>query len=253
MPRSLKDLYRRQRDRVRKAAERARAKGLYVPEDYVPNTPKVITEEDLYNLAIKGGADIRSKQGTWSNINERPASYTRNGNIVITKKPKETSNKIDLKKVESQRLKYYESMATDMLGMGLSTMDETEGILNTIENMIDSWSMSVDSATTKFKEQHKNRLRAMLENAIQTAGNGDEDEGRRIVAENIQNNGEQVIELANTILYMVSGTKGEDTRTRIENDFVRFSTIIMGRALTQEESKAMTAMEEYDEIDNTGL
>lgn len=119
---------------------------------------------------------------------------------------------------------------------------ETERTLELVQEYIDTWSPS-ELWTDWFsdtKEKDKNTLKAMLEGAIR-------DEGADVVARRMQENAVVIWELVESILYE-SGGKESDGRSQIQFDMARFSSIITGKALTQDEAMELAELMESYEV-----
>lgn len=97
----------------------------------------------------------------------------------------------------------------------------------------------------EIKENEKGKLERILEGAIRT-------QGEDVVARRLQENADEINHLIQEILYGSGDKEGnfKDGRTRVNEDLVRFSSIIMGRSLTVSESKDITEYEEELEVEN---
>lgn len=119
---------------------------------------------------------------------------------------------------------------------------ETERTLELVQEYIDTWSPS-ELWTDWFsdtKGKDKNTLKSILEGAVR-------DEGADVVARRMQENAVIIWELVEAILYE-SGGKESDGRSQIQFDMARFSSIIMGKALTQEEAMELAELMESYEV-----
>ena len=98
---------------------------------------------------------------------------------------------------------------------------------------------------SSIKEQEKNSLQSMLDGAIAS-------EGEEAVAQRLEANATEAIALADEILYGSGDKEGNfrDARTQINEDKVRFSTLITGRILSIEERKNLEEEAESTEIYN---
>lgn len=121
-------------------------------------------------------------------------------------------------------------------------VEEGERVLELVQEYIDKWTPSAlwTDWFTETKEKDKNALKAMLEGAIRS-------EGADAVAERMQEHSNLVWELIDSILYD-SGGKESDGRMQIHSDLVTFSTIIMGKAPTQDEAMELAELMESYEV-----
>jgi len=121
-------------------------------------------------------------------------------------------------------------------------VEEGERVLELAQEYIDKWTPSAlwTDWFTETKEKDKNALKAMLEGAIRS-------EGADAVAERMQEHSDLVWELIDSILYD-SGGKESDGRMQIHSDLVTFSTIIMGKAPTQDEAMELAELMESYEV-----
>ena len=108
-------------------------------------------------------------------------------------------------------------------------------ILNNVRETINTWSPS--SIWSRYwvgvKENDKNKLVAMLDNAVDT-------EGVNTVARRLQLRADDIERIVNSILY---GSNVE----QVQFDLVNFATIILGRSLSVEESAELTDLQEGQE------
>lgn len=121
-------------------------------------------------------------------------------------------------------------------------VEEGERVLELVQEYLDKWTPSSlwTDWFTETKEKDKNALKAMLEGAIRS-------EGADAVAERMQEHSDLVWELIDSILYD-SGGKESDGRMQIHSDLVTFSTIIMGKAPTQDEAMELAELMESYEV-----
>ena len=155
---------------------------------------------------------------------------------------KELMNKIN-ENAKGSRDRYYENNKDRQKNDTNIPPERTTLVLNTIEDMISSWEPDPrwSEYWTGVKEDDKNRLDRMLQNAI-------ENEGRTTVAERLERQAEYAISLADAICYG-SGSKGNG-RDDVNRAFTEFSAIIMGRNLTFEENAKWTTYSEEGGIYN---
>lgn len=144
---------------------------------------------------------------------------------------------LEKEKYRAEIKKRHETSIDEVTGY----VEEGERVLELVKEYIDKWTPSSlwSDWFRGTKEHDKNSLKAALEGAIML-------EGADVVAERLQEHSVRVWELVDSILYE-SGGKESDGRLQIHSDLVEFSTIIMGRAPTQEESmKLAELMESYE-------
>ena len=121
-------------------------------------------------------------------------------------------------------------------------VEEGERVLELVQEYIEKWTPSElwSDWFKETKEHDKNVLISMLEGAIR-------EEGADTVAKRMQEHSVIVWELVEAILYD-SGGKESDGRMQIHSDLITFSTIITGKAPTQDEAMELAELMESYEV-----
>ena len=110
-----------------------------------------------------------------------------------------------------------------------------EIILHNVRDTINAWSpgSTWSKYWTNIKENDKNKLVSLLDNAVET-------EGFNTVSRRLQTSADDIERIVNSILY------GSDEE-QVQFDLVHFATIILGRSLSVEESAELTDLQESQE------
>ena len=116
--------------------------------------------------------------------------------------------------------------------------DATHEIIENVQEEIRKWAPLTNwsNLTAEFKHRDKNILERMFEGAIRQ-------EGADVIAARLEAHAHEVLSIVQEILY---GSGGKDGN-QINNDFARFSQILLGRGLTVEESIDLANAQEYTE------
>lgn len=229
--------YLNQIKRINKFIDTQTKLGFKFPESIVPETPKKITEKSVERL----------QKITPTKLYEQ-ATYKvpETGEIV---------SGIVGKKMEMFRQSKAKESATNkkMRGKSISKTGytspptQTAVTLQNVREMINSWTplSNWSKNLTEFKEKDKTTLEKILDGAIAK-------DGERLVAQRLEENSNEVQTIVQEILYGSGSKEGnfKDGRTQVNFDLTRFSAIVMGRALTVEESIDLTEEVENMEVDN---
>lgn len=110
-----------------------------------------------------------------------------------------------------------------------------EIILHNVRATINAWSpgSTWSEYWKNVKENDKNKLVSMLDNAV-------ESDGFNTVARRLQTSADDIERIINSILY------GSDEE-QVQFDLVHFATIILGRSLSVDESAELTDLQERQE------
>lgn len=146
-------------------------------------------------------------------------------------------SKISPDEIEEYRTQWAEEQG---VSVGTQTADETWTVLDTAQQLIDQWTLP----ETLTRDQQYNMIarRTTLQSILDDAIN---EYGEKAVAQRLENSAEAVGEIVDKLLY-----KAYDQNWNSE--LARFASIIKGSALSVQESKDITDMQErnYDEMLN---
>lgn len=208
--------------RLQQFIRRAKKRGYTFPEDVIPETPKRITKNQLSKIkginpqTLYSQAEFYNPETgeTISGIEGRKFERKRSAKKAqLTKAIKQTQNtKISLPK-------------------------QTDLVLQNIRDLINQFAPSSlwSNYWLQKKEEDKNKLQSLLDNAIAQ-------EGENVVAERLENYAGDIERIINSILY------GSDEE-QVQFDLVEFATIIKGRSLTQQESSELTDLMETQQAE----
>ena len=238
--------YNKQLRRIKAFIKRASERGYEFEPDIIPQRPKRITKASVERL----------RKLTPQKMYEKAKYHTPEGDIIsgtlgrkrerleAAKKAKKT------KELKKQRDKFYKK-ANITRGLGddadevRTPPSQTFTTLDNIRDELSQWSPEAYWGTStdfaRVKETDKNILENILNGAI-------EQYGEDIVGRRLEANSDEVTRIVQEVLYQ-SGSKEDMTsgRTQVNLDLARFSAIVMGRALTVEESKNIT--EQVEQLD----
>lgn len=219
----------------------AKSRGYILPKDYLNNVREYVTQIDKEIQSLKV-----NNQQTYDKISEAIRQFESiteesilSSEGVIFKDPRTGTA---FKGHEGLEIEAYREEQQRLHELSYDTnVSETDDILSTIREYINNWSPSSlwTDWFAKTKEKDKNLLETLLNAAISR-------DGEEAVAQRLQENAEQVLEIAYGVLYDSGGKEG---RGNINADLVRFTAIIMGRPLTQHESEELTQASEANELE----
>ncbi len=214
--------WKKELKRLQQFIRRAKKRGYTFSEDVIPETPKRITKKQLSKIkginpqTLYEQAEFYNPETgeTISGVEGRKFERKRSAKKAqLTKAIKQTQNtKISLPK-------------------------QTDLVLQNIRDLINQYAPSSlwSNYWMQKKEEDKNKLQSLLDNAIAQ-------EGENVVAERLENYAGDIERIINSILY------GSDEE-QVQFDLVEFATIIKGRSLTQQESSELTDLMEMQETE----
>ena len=148
----------------------------------------------------------------------------------------------DLQRREDELNGYNREQWAQEQGVSIGTQeaDETWTVLDTVQQLIDQWTLP--ETLTRDQQYNMMTRRTTLQSILDDAIN---EYGEKTVAQRLESNAEAVGEIVDKLLY-----KAYDQNWNSE--LARFATIIKGSALSVQESKDITDMQErnYDELLN---
>lgn len=219
----------------------AKSRGYILPKDYLNNVREYVTQIDKEIQSLKV-----NNQQTYDKIHEAIRQFESiteesilSSEGVIFKDPR---TKTAFKGHEGLEIEKYREEQQRRYELSFDTeVSETDNVLSTIREYINSWTPS--SLWTDWfantKEKDKNLLERILDAAIAR-------DGEEAVAQRLQENAAEVLEIAYGVLYDSGGKEG---RGGINADLVRFTAIVVGRPLTQSESEEITQASEANELE----
>ena len=203
---------KRNLNRIKRFVRSAEKRGYTFPENVVPTLPKSgITPGTLRKLEKITPANLYKK-----------ASYE----LPTGKRVKGTTRRKQERKESAQRA---------------AVTRRGRQVLKTIRRMIDMWAPNPKwtKPLADLKESDKNRLQSILDGAIAELG-------ENVVAKNLEDKANEVIELVDAIIYGESGdsyVKGG--RDRANQKIAQFAAIIRNKPLTVGEAQDMS--DDFDE------
>lgn len=237
---AIKQAINKELRRIRQFVNRAKKRGYVFPENIIPQKPKNPTKKTLARYISLTPEKLYQK-----------AKYIRpSGEVVSGKRGRE------LERIQTAKKAAQTRKARAKQGVGKSkgvTVPKnlpraTDVVLQNVLGELSRWT-PLTSWTDFFKgvkEHDKNVLDRMVHGAISS-------EGKDVVAARLEAHAVEVNELLNEILYGSGGgdaKEGGTGRSQINLDLVRFSAILMGRALTKQESIDLTDLSESEfEVD----
>lgn len=209
--------HERQQAAVKAAETRATKAGkTYTPKAQKPTTRKVGKSKPRYSPKVKP----KTKQKPKGKTKQKQKGKTAQGS---KEKPSEKFYKRGDKKGKKGKREQAPERTTVVL----------DRVLETLENMIDTWSPNSNwtASLTIVKTKDKNIAKNLLRNAIDQLG-------REQVAKNCESKAEEIIPLLEEILYASGSKEGnfKDGRTQVNFDIIRFQNMLLGRATTPEEN-----------------
>lgn len=214
--------WKKELKRLQQFIRRAKKRGYTFSEDVIPETPKRITKKQLSKIkglnpqTLYEQAEFYNPETgeTISGVEGRKFERKRSAKKAqLTKAIKQTQNtKISLPK-------------------------QTDLVLQNVRDLINQFTPSNlwSNYWTQKKEEDKNKLQSLLDNAIAQ-------EGENVVAERLENYAGDIERIINSIVY------GSDEE-QVQFDLVEFATIIKGRSLTQQESSELTDLMEAQQAE----
>lgn len=177
---------------------------------------------------------------------EEAGFYFENNPMPKTPKRITPASIRNLKKALSDLPKKAKFQEHEDINIDDNPVDEDTTILDNVREQINTWTPMAHWTPnlTEAKTRDKDILSNILNGAISQRG-------VHAVAKSLNEHALEVNTIIEEILYGSGTTEGnfKDGRTKVNADLVRFSSIVMGRALDAEESIAITEAVEENEID----
>lgn len=256
--------YTKELRRIKRFIASAEKRGYTFPQNAIPKQPKnirpesvsrlqKINPETLYKKAKYTHPETRKQiTGTQGRKIER-SKASKKGVITKGQTPKtpqipKAKKKKKQKTINNAREEYYKNADREAGTDRTKSPESTDNILIYVEQEIERWQPASfwSDWTERTKERHKNTLNSILQGAIAR-------EGRKAVADRLEARAEEITKLTEEILYKTSGGKNSGKDFDLESDIQfkmnQFNSIILNRALTQEEAEAvsdyMESLNEY--------
>lgn len=228
-------LYQKELRRLKQFIRRTEKRGFHYAENIIPEKPKRITKKSIERLQKLSAQELYKKAtykdpttgteltGTEGRRLERQRAAIKGAKTKrsgTNPKSKETSKK--------------QPKIPDDKDLPAATYE----IIENVREEVRKWAPT--SGWTEFftesKRRDKNILENMLEGAIRQ-------EGADVIAARLEAHAYEVLSIVQEILYGSGGRDGN----QVNNDFARFSQILLGRGLTVEESIDLANAQEYTE------
>lgn len=223
-------LYQKELRRLKQFIRRAEKRGFHYAEDIIPEKPKRITKKSIERLQ-KLSAQELYKKATYKDPTTGAELTGTEGRRLERQRAAIKGSKT---KSKSKGTSKKQPKIPDEKDLPVATYE----IIENVREEIRKWTPS--SGWTDFfteaKHRDKNILENMLEGAIRQ-------EGADVIAARLEAHAYEVLSIVQEILY---GSGGKDGN-QINNDFARFSQILLGRGLTVEESIDLANAQEYTE------
>lgn len=219
-------LYQKELRRLKQFIRRTEKRGFHYAEDIIPEKPKRITKKSIERLQ-KLTAQVLYKKATYKD----PMTGAE---VTGTEGRRLERKRAATKAAKTKRTKRRPPEIPDVGDLPSATYEIIENIREEIRKWTPSsgWSEFL----TESKRRDKNILENMLEGAIRQ-------EGADVIAARLEAHAYEVLSIVQEILY---GSGGKDGN-QVNNDFARFSQILLGRGLTVEESIDLANAQEYIE------
>lgn len=214
--------WKKELKRLQQFIRRAKKRGYTFPADVIPETPKRITKKQLSKIKGINPQTLYSQAEFYN-----PTT----GETILGVEGRKFERKRSARKAqETKALKQIQNRQ-------ISLPTQTDLVLQNIRDLINQFTPSSlwSDYWTQKKEDDKNKLQSLLDNAIAQ-------EGEDVVAERLQNYAGDIERIINSILY------GSDEE-QVQFDMVEFATIIKGRSLTVQESSELTGLMESQETE----
>ena len=255
MAKSWSSKYSRERRRVTSILRELKMAGYRFNDDIIPlplpRSRKQRTEENLKAATLELRKLTRSK------------FYKEATGRVIN-----TGEVLPVKRTAKERRK----QTREIRQQGSKPITETYTVYNNVGKMLDNMFqdpnsyqsgrpdysdimetedklLNVDMSEYRSRYQYQYHLNYAvsayneLQKAIVEAGDGDEELGKEIIAQRLQEHSNEISELINTLLYE-SGDKKNETQSLLNNALTRFASIIRGYKLSDHENEELTMLAE---------
>ena len=252
---------KKHRKRVQQLVRRAKKRGYSFPENIVPDLPKKITEgtlrkfekltpEYIYSKGVYVSTEGTQLTGSERRSEERSESAKKSAETRKTyyanKEPRPNlsfQDYVEQYTDESEPQDYSQLLREyqEQYGEGTAPTPEDDTVLQQLEDMIDSWTPSAEwthistltGPLSDYKESDKNLLKSALISALFT-------EGRNEVANRAKKHADQLIYLANRVLYESGSSYKNRGVEGVNRDIQLFKTLLTGVSPTVQESQEMS-------------
>lgn len=227
-------LYQKELRRLKQFIRRTEKRGFHYAEDIIPEKPKRITKKSIEHLQ-KLTPQVLYERATYKDPMTGAELTGTEGRQLERKRAAFKGAKTKSKSKGKSKRKNPE--IPDVGNLPVATYE----IIENIREEIRKWAPS--SGWMEFfadkKRRDKNILENMFEGAIRQ-------EGENVIAARLEAHSYGITLIIQEILY------GSDN-DQINNDFARFSQILLGRSLTVNESIELANAQEYTEGYEEGL
>lgn len=223
-------LYKKEIKRITRFVRRAEARGYRFPADIIPQMPKRVTQKALAKIQALKAAELYKK-----------ASFLNpeTGEIVTGTEGRKLERSAASKKGYETKKKKKAAAQAPAPKPAAGPPKIVDVILKNVEELLAKWQplASWSPNFQKIKQHDKNVLQSILEGAIKR-------DGRDVVAKRIEANADQVMNLAQNILYGQSG-KFKD---QIQDDLSIIAWIINNGQVPDDEAEALLDNEDVYDI-----
>ena len=262
---ALEKEVKKQRKRIQQFVRRAQKRGYSFSQNVVPTLPKKITEktlsrfkaitpEQLYKKSVYTDYQGTLIKGTERRKEERHIASVRAAQTrqryyqdrLDREYARERERAIESERayqdyLQEQQEQEWTNYISSQYGEGTAPTPEDDTVLRQIEDMIDAWAPSeawthistLTGPLSDYKERDKNLLRSALISALFT-------DGRNAVAKRAQKNADQLIYLANRVLYESGSSYKNRGVEGVNMDVQLFKTLLTGVSPTVQESQELS-------------
>ena len=232
-------LYQKELRRLKQFIRRTEKRGFHYAEDVIPKKPKRITKKSIERLQ-KLTPQVLYKKATYKDPTTGAELTGTQGRQAERQRAANKGAKTRASLTKSKLTSKEQPKTPEEKDLPQATYE----IIENVREQIRKWVPSSGWAEffTEAKRRDKNILENMLEGAIRQ-------EGADVIAARLEVHAYEVLSIVQEILY---GSGGKDGN-QINNDFARFSQILLDRGLTVEESIDLANAQEYTEDFEEGL
>lgn len=253
---------KKQRKRIQQFVRRAEKRGYSFSQNVVPTLPKKITEktlsrfkaitpEQLYKKGVytdyKGtiikGTERRKEERHIASVRAAQTRQRYYQDRLDREYARERERAIEADRayadyLQEQQEQDWTNYLESEQGYGTAPTPEDDTVLRQIEDMIDSWApraewthiSTLTGPLSDYKESDQYKLKSALLSALF-------EQGRNEVAKRAQKNADQLIYLANRVLYESGSSYKERGVEGVNRDIQLFKTILTGVTPTVQESQ----------------
>lgn len=221
-------LYQKELRRLKQFIRRTEKRGFHYAENIIPEKPKRITKKSIERLQKLTSQELYKKATYKDPMTGAELTGTEGRQVERQRAAIKGAKTKSKSKGKSKR------KIPDVGDLPEATYE----IIENVREEIRKWTPS--SGWTGFFTEAKHRDKNILENMFEGAIR---QEGADVISARLEAHAYEVLSIVQEILY---GSGGKDGN-QVNNDFARFSQILLGRGLTVEESIDLANAQEYTE------